>query len=546
MIRFAFHDELARIQEGIAGLSLRRAAEIDEADEYPVRELATLDDLGMCAHYVPAALGGSLVGLDQLAALARLVARRSPTVAVAHAKTYLGACPVWVGGSDAQKRTIAAQVLGRERLAIAFHERAWGGELLRLDTVATPGAEGYLLSGEKWLVNNATAGRTLVVIARTGRSPAPTLFIVDKHGLPAETFECTPRVRTVGLRGVDFSGIRFVAAPLSPDARLGREAGALDLAQRAFQLTRVTIPAISLGIADAALATVVRFATTRKRALGGTVAQLQPVRTLLAEVAGDLLGAEALAMSTCRAMSLVPAQGALHAALAKYYVTATVTRTLDALGQILGARSFLMDEHDHGAFQRLHRDQQAIPIFHMGPHLNVMTLAQSWHRAAPTSGGVHAVFDLAAALPAIDVDALQPNATNDEVWLGGLAALPELLGPGDAALRALIEALRDHAEHALARLRALPAVVGSDFSLNATAQTIAKELASYAAGAAVVQTWLANRSALDPWLADGDGVRVALARVLGMPMSELPASLITRVAAAVCELGQHERGALLP
>src|SRR4051794_9891538 len=77
-------------------ISFREALDLDEREAFPERATLTLDAWGLPRFYVPVASGGALRSFEVLAALARVVARRDLTVAIAHAKTFLGAGPVWV------------------------------------------------------------------------------------------------------------------------------------------------------------------------------------------------------------------------------------------------------------------------------------------------------------------------------------------------------------------------------------------------------------------------------------------------------------------
>src|SRR5581483_8075326 len=67
------------------------ALALDAAEAFPREAVRALDAWGLARHYVPAAAGGALTSFDDLTGLVRAVARRDLTVAIAHAKTFLGA-----------------------------------------------------------------------------------------------------------------------------------------------------------------------------------------------------------------------------------------------------------------------------------------------------------------------------------------------------------------------------------------------------------------------------------------------------------------------
>src|SRR5262249_43938953 len=110
--------------------SFERCVALDEAERYPQAMCDLLEAWGRHHFYAPAEYGGRLRDYDEVLAVLRAVARRDLTVAIAHAKTYLGSVAVWVAGSEAQRRGLAAQILHGEQIALALTEPAHGADLL--------------------------------------------------------------------------------------------------------------------------------------------------------------------------------------------------------------------------------------------------------------------------------------------------------------------------------------------------------------------------------------------------------------------------------
>src|SRR5262245_20492720 len=163
--------------------SFAQAVELDERDEYPQRACDLLDDWELHHYCIPREYGGKLDSYQELVILFRLVARRNLTIAVAYFKSFLGAVIVWTVGAGEQKRKLAAIMKNREQVALAYHEKAHGSDMLSNEVEAKKVSGGYLISGEKWLVNNATRGAVLTLFARTGDRGGPrgfSLFLVEK------------------------------------------------------------------------------------------------------------------------------------------------------------------------------------------------------------------------------------------------------------------------------------------------------------------------------------------------------------------------------
>ena len=96
-------------------------AELDQLEAFPAEACRALDALGLADHYVPARLGGKLVDHLGSSLMVRAVARRDLTVAIAHAKTFLGAVSVWLAGSESQCRWLAREIRAGRLVALGPH-----------------------------------------------------------------------------------------------------------------------------------------------------------------------------------------------------------------------------------------------------------------------------------------------------------------------------------------------------------------------------------------------------------------------------------------
>src|SRR5690348_6813855 len=87
--------------------SFHHAVELDEREEFPAEQCRLLEEWGLQDYYVPLQYGGKMRRFDEMLALVRVVSRRDLSVAIAHCKTMLGASPVWIAGTEEQRRTLA-------------------------------------------------------------------------------------------------------------------------------------------------------------------------------------------------------------------------------------------------------------------------------------------------------------------------------------------------------------------------------------------------------------------------------------------------------
>ncbi|GAB3975599.1 acyl-CoA dehydrogenase family protein [Plantactinospora veratri] len=360
--------------------SFARCVALDTREEFPAQICAELDRLGLPRWYVPAEFGGELRDYEELLHAVRILARRDLTVAIGHGKTYLGAVSAWVGATPEQARRVGAEVLAGSVISLALTEREHGSDLLAGEVSAVPAGDGYRVDGEKWLINNASRGDLVCVLARTdpaGGTQGFSLLMVDKRRLAPGTFRCLPKEHTHGVRGADISGIAFTGAEVPADALVGTPGAGPEIVLKSVQLTRTMCAAMSLGLADQALRLVLDFATGH-RLYDRPLVDLPHANRTLTEAYVDLLIGEATSMLTARGIHATPGELSVTSAVAKYLVPTMMDRTIPRLGQVLGARALLTADHADGLFQKIERDHRIVGIFDGNTLVNLNTLVNQF------------------------------------------------------------------------------------------------------------------------------------------------------------------------
>jgi len=514
-----------------------RAVELDERDAYPEEACAALESWGFHRYYVPDSVGGALHSYEELLALLRVIARRDLTVAIAHCKTFLGSVAVWVGGSPEQQRHVADLIGQRQQLSLALTERDHGSDLLSSDVVARRVPGGYVLAGEKWLINNASRAAALTVFARTDPRGGPrgfSVFLVEKQAAAREHYAHLRRLKTLGVRGGDFSGIRLHDVAVAEAALIGGEGGGLELTLKALQITRTMCAGLSLGAADTALRSAMDFATQR-RLYGDTVFAIPHAQRLLVDAFVDVLICEAVSRMAVRAIHVLPEQLSLISAIAKYFVPTTIERTLHDLSVVLGARFYLRADHPWSHFQKLLRDSALVSLFDGSTVVNLTAILQQLrqlaeargrpsdgHRRATEAARLACLFDLSRPLPAFAPGRLElSNRGRDDV-ISGLEAVPEALdGLASPFELDVIMDLQEQISAVLAELAALDQrraalqmAQGRSCERSPEMFELAEQYSALHAAAACVRLWLHNRGHLGAFFARGAWLVVALDRLL--------------------------------
>ena len=504
--------------------SYANCAVLDEREEFPARVCGLLDAMGFARNYVPAALGGDLENYQDTLQLMRVLARRDLTVAIAHGKTYLGAIAAWVGADPAQAAWLAAEVRAGRVVSWALTERDHGSDLLSGEVTAEPYAGGYRLSGEKWLINNATRGQVICVLARTGPERGPRsfgLFLVDKRRLPPGTWHPLPKVPTLGIRGADISGIAFSAAPLPGDALVGAPGAGLEIVLKSLQLTRTMCASLSLGAGDQALRLAGEF-TAERRLSNRRLTEFPHTRRMIAEVFADLLLAEAVSIVGSRSVQALTGELSVVSAVTKYLVPTIVDEMITTSRDILGARALLTGVHAHGTFQKLERDHRIVAIFDGSAHVNLASLitqfpaiARAHRDGLADEAGLAEAVTLSGPPRSLDTGRLRLMTRTGCSLLSGLpadfgvAGLPSAVRPLAARLCEISAALH----------RELAEVRPSADAMPAEAFSLAERYTVCYAGAACLWLWSRNRrwaasSAVSALWSDGRWLDACLRRVL--------------------------------
>lgn len=417
----------------------------DEREAFPEALVNELIRHGMLLAFVPKADGGLLDSVTEAALLMRAAARRDLTAAIALGQAFLGSVPVWLKGSPEQRARQAQALSSGKLAALALTEEAHGSDLLSTGTRL----EGGRLTGTKWLINNATRGELLTVLARSnerGGLSGCSLVQLDKPA--AKGFEHLPKIRTHGIRGADISGITFDGA--GPASLLGGEGTGLELVFKALQVTRIGCAAFSLGAGDTALRLALDFALSRKL-YGGTAFDIPHARTVLTNAFIDLMIAEAVAIGAWRGLHLAPDQMSLASAVTKLFVPTRVEQLIRDAAVIFGARHWLRD----GPFQKVMRDASVVSLFDGSTAVNLegIVLQLGRLKAHPDPLRLQRVekrFDVNLPLPPFTGEGL------------------ELMGPGyDDVLGARVLGLElpDRRDRRTAKAFTLAATVATEYAV---------------------------------------------------------------------------------
>lgn len=517
-----------------AAFSFKRSLEYDERDAFPEDILGFVRQSEFDSYLVPHELGGRFDTCEGHLARHRAIARRDLAVDVSIGASHLAFAPVWCAGSRAQKERFARLFRDHEYAALALTERAHGADLLRIDTVATRTADGWSITGEKWLINNASRGRLVCVLARTeaGGRAGLSLFLVDKDVVDRGSYEHLPKLPLHGVRTMDVCGIRFQGCRVPEDAVIGAPGAGLEPVLKGFALTRTMCAGKSVALADTALRATLDFARGR-RLYGDTVLAISHARHQLACSFADLLLCDAIVIAAARALHVTPGQASLTSAVAKYLVPVMSERIVSETSVILGARHYLREDHWGGIFQKMRRDNDVLSLFDGSTVINLSSIASQLGALAmgrrdgrrdELADRAPALFRLAEAVPALRFDRIELTCQGRNDVLEGLDALagrierarrsPNVPGRTGDELDRLVHAVAGELARLEDHLRAGFAAGWATRQRSAEAIELARRYCLLHGVAAGLQVWAHNHDLLGGAFERGDWLVIAGNRVL--------------------------------
>jgi isovaleryl-CoA dehydrogenase len=356
------HAALAEtLREFVAREVEPQAAEHDRSETFNRALFARAGELGLLGATLPEAYGGA--GLDAVAAVQILeaLAGSDPGFALAVlAHSVLFAQNVNANGSEEQRRRVLPRAASGEwTCGMCMTEPSAGTDVMAMRTRARREGDAYVLDGTKTFITNGGVadgelGDAFVVYAATGERSLSS-FLVEKG---MQGFRLGQKWRDkLGMRAsftaeLVFEGVRVPAAN-----RLGREGEGTLAMMRNLEIERLTLAAMSVGIAQRCLLTMISYANQRQ-SFGVPIREHGQIQRYIAESFAEYRAARTYVYDVARRLDLASAGQRVDADAAKLFAAQVGKRAADAAIQVLGGYGY-MGEY---AVERLWRDAKLLEI----------------------------------------------------------------------------------------------------------------------------------------------------------------------------------------
>jgi alkylation response protein AidB-like acyl-CoA dehydrogenase len=245
-------------------------------------------------------------------------------------------------GNEEQKHKWLPKLATLEYLgAWGLTEANTGSDAMRMNTTAVLDGDHYVINGAKNWITHGKSGDIAVVMVRTGEkdtSKGISTLVVER-GTPG--FLAGKKENKLGMRASETAEMVFDNCRVPKENLLGNEGEGFKQAMKVLDGGRISIAALSLGIAKGAYAAAVAYSKERHQ-FGQPISNFQGISFKLADMATEIEAAEMLLLQACDLKNRhLPVTK--QAAMAKYYASEVAVKVATEAVQIFGGYGYTKD-----------------------------------------------------------------------------------------------------------------------------------------------------------------------------------------------------------
>jgi len=357
---FDFTEEHELVRRTVRDFAVERVApvaeELDREGRFPYELVAEMAELGFMGMPIPEEYGGG--GADTLAyavAIEELTRIDSSVAITVAAHTSLGTMPIFLYGTEEQKREWLPDLAsGRKLAAFGLTEPQAGSDAGATRTKAERRDGRWVVDGSKIFITNAGTDITacVTITARTGEDEISNLVV--PNGAPG--YRISKPMKKLGWRASDTRELSFEGCEVPEGNLLGERGRGYQQFLEILDGGRISVAAMGVGLAQGAYDLAYGYAKEREQ-FGKPISAFQAIQFRLADMATEIEAGRALVYKA----AWLKDQGrpfAREAAMAKLYTGELSNRVANWALQIHGGYGY-MDEY---AVSRLYRDQKILEI----------------------------------------------------------------------------------------------------------------------------------------------------------------------------------------
>jgi alkylation response protein AidB-like acyl-CoA dehydrogenase len=317
--------------------------EWDESQEFPIEVFKEMGKLGLMGVLVPEVYGGSGFGYYEYVTAIEELAKIDGSIGLSMA-AHNSLCTghILAFANEEQKRRWLPKLATAEWIgAWGLTEPNTGSDAMRMMTVGVEDGNHWVINGAKSWITHGKSGDVAVVMVRTGElldSHGMTAFVIEK-GTPG--FTHGRKENKLGMRASETTELIFENCRVPKENMLGKVGDGFIQAMKILDGGRISIAALSLGIAKGAFEASVKYSKEREQ-FGKPISEFQGISFKLADIATEIEAAELLTYQA----AYLKNEGkpvTKESAMAKYYASEVAVRASVEGVQIFGGYGYTKD-----------------------------------------------------------------------------------------------------------------------------------------------------------------------------------------------------------
>ncbi|HEY4754592.1 MAG TPA: acyl-CoA dehydrogenase family protein [Ignavibacteriaceae bacterium] len=332
--------------------------QFDESQEFPMDIMRQLGELGFLGILVSEEFGGAGLGYVEYALIIEELAKVDPSISLSVA-AHNGLCTNHINqfaNTDQKKRYLPDLTSGKKIGAWGLTESSSGSDAASLKTIAQKVGYKYILNGSKTFITHGTVGKTAVVMAITDKDKGKkgiSAFILEKG---MKGFITGKKENKLGMRASDTTQLIFDNCEVPAENLLGNEGEGFIQALKILEGGRISIAALSVGLAQGCLDACIKYSKERKQ-FGKSLSEFQAIQFKLSQMTINI---EAARLLTFKA-AVMKDQGkpnTKEAAMAKLFASEIAEKCANDAVQIFGGYGFIKDY----PVEKFYRDVKLLTI----------------------------------------------------------------------------------------------------------------------------------------------------------------------------------------
>jgi alkylation response protein AidB-like acyl-CoA dehydrogenase len=344
---FQLNDEQQQLRKSVREFAEREilphVMKWDESGEFPVEVVKELGRLGLMGIVFPQEYGGAGMGYVEYVTAIEELSRVDGSVGIIlAAHTSLCSNHIFLAASEEQKRKYMPKLASGEFIgAWGLTEPGAGSDAGAARMTAVRKKDCWVLNGTKTFITNGHYADVLVVIAvtdKTTHTHGLSAFLVEKG---TKGFRPGKKENKLGLRASDTAELIFEDCCLPTGSLLGKEGDGFIDAMRVLDGGRISIAALSLGMAQGAFEAALKYSKQRKQ-FNKPISEFQAIQWKLADMATEI---DAARLLTRRAAAMKDAgmKTTMESSMAKLFASEVAVKCANEGVQIHGGYGFIKD-----------------------------------------------------------------------------------------------------------------------------------------------------------------------------------------------------------